>query len=371
VDLKNSQTIWNEQLNASEGELLKLRNALTLLLSNKLQQSISTQKRVVFAEYPTGNNEAYRLYLDARFNRNRSSVAEFKESIKTLEQAVALDPNYTLAYVALAENYNLIGTFLGQSPEYYQPKAKATLEKALALDDSLVEAHTLLAKIKMDYEHDWAGCEREFKRAIELNPNYELAHHWYGEVYLSAMGRLDESLTELEIARRLNPLSSGILTAIAWSYIGKHDYQKAIEACNQALNLNPDDTGIYEYRAKAFFKLAQYDEAIQDAQKGFQLDPTARYLATLAVFYALSGKENEARQILERLQTDKALGEVSKYDLAIVHGALDERDEAFRLFNEEVNSNSVDLLSIKIDPLIDNLRDDPRFAKLEQRFQFP
>lgn len=370
VDLRTLQVVWQDKLGAPKADLIKVRNALALLLANKLQEHSEGEKHLVFAEYPTGNNEAYKLYLKAKFDRRRSSVAEFKDLIALLEEAVALDNRYTLAYVALAENYNLLGTFLGQSPSLYQPRAKQALEKALALDDSLAEAHAMLAKIKMDYEHDWPGAEREFRRAIELNPNDEQAHHWYGEVYLSAMKRLDESISELEIAHRLNPLSSGILTGLAWSYIGKGQYQKALEECDRAFAANPDDVGIYEYRAKAFFKLGRFDEAIADARKCFELDKTARYAATLAVFYALSGRQSEARDLLRRLRTDKSIGEVSDYDLAIVHGALGERDDAFRLLNAEVNSNSVDLLSIQIDPLLDELRDDPRFAELERRFRF-
>jgi tetratricopeptide (TPR) repeat protein len=308
--------------------------------------------------------------LNAKFGSRRASVSEFRDLIATLEKATALDPRYTLAYVALAENYNLLGTFLGQAPAYNQAKAKQTLQRALSMDDSLSEAHGLLAKIKMDFDHDWTGSEREFRRAIELNPSNEQAHHWYGEVYLSAMKRLDESIAELETARRLNPLSSGILTGLAWSYIGKGEYLKAIEECNKAFEVNPDDTGIYEYRGKAYFKLSRFDEAIADAKKSLELDPTARYLATLAVFYAFAGRQSEARDAFRRMQADKTIGDVSNYDFAIVYGALGDRDEAFRRLNEEAKSKSVDLLSIRIDPLLDELRDDPRFIELEKKFDF-
>lgn len=371
IDLTSNQPIWQDKFNAPTGDLLKLRNALTLLVAGKLQEIVSAEKRLFLAEYPTANSQAYKLFLGGKYARKKSTVAEFKQNIKILETAVALDPNYSLAYIALAENYNLVGTFLGQSPDYYQPKAKATLEKAIALDNSLAEAHTLLAKIKMDYEHDWLGCEREFKRAIELNPNYAPAHHWYGEVYLSAMKRLDESIVELETAHRLDPLSSGIMTGIAWSYIGKGEYEKALEECNKAFTVNPEDVQIYEYRAKAFFKLGRFDEAIADAEKSYKLDPTARYLATLGVFYARADKPEKAAEILKELKTNPKFSDASKYDLAIVEGALGNRDEAFRLLNAEIGTTSVDLLSIRIDPLLDDLRDDARLAELERKFKFP
>jgi serine/threonine protein kinase/tetratricopeptide (TPR) repeat protein len=368
VDLNESRIIWAERLNAQNGELLKLRNALTLLLSNKLQGFTDSEKHLVFAEYPTANNEAYQLYLDAKFNDRKRTQEELKRRIKILEKAVSLDPNYTLAYIALAENYNRLGTFLGQSPEYYQPKAKATLEKALALDDSSSEAHTLLGKIKMDYEHDWTGCEQEFKRAIEINPNNELAHHWYGEVYLSAMDRLDESITELKISHRLDPLASNILTGLAWSYIGKGEYQKAIDICDRAQKLNPDDNDVYHYRAQALFKLNRFDEAVQQMDEAIKTDKeTSRYYALKAVFLVASGKKEEASQILFNLKTKP----VSKYSLAIVENALGNRDKAFDLLNQELKTNSVDLLSIKIDPLLDSLRNDLRFVELERKLNYP
>ena len=139
----------------------------------------------------------------------------------------------------------------------------------------------------MDYERDWAGCEREFRRAIEINPNNELAHHWYGEVYLSAMGRLDESFRELEISHRLNPLSSGILTGLAWSYIGKGDYQKAIELCDQAHQVNPEDNDVFHYRAQALFKLDRFDEAVEQMDEAIKNDSeTTRYYALKAIFFA-------------------------------------------------------------------------------------
>ena len=130
IDLNNSAVLWQEKLNIPNGDLLKLRNALTLLLSNKLQEADNSDKKLVFAEYPTANSEAYQLYLQAKFGRKETTVKEIKRLIQILEKAVALDPNYTLAQVALAENYNLLGTFLGQAPEYYQPKAKANARKS-------------------------------------------------------------------------------------------------------------------------------------------------------------------------------------------------------------------------------------------------
>ena len=182
------------------------------------------------------------------------------------------------------------------------------------------------------------------------------------------MNRLDESVAELEISRRLNPLSSGILTALAWTYIGKDEYQKAIDLCDLAFQVNPDDNDIYQYRAQAFFKLNRFDEAVQQMDEAIKADPEeTRYYALKAVFLASAGKIAEASKIRSELKNKS----VSKYSLAIVENALGNRDKAFELLNQELATKSVDLLSIKIDPLLDSLRDDSRFVELERKLKLP
>ena len=368
IDLTDERPLWTEKLSIPDGEPLKLRNALTLLLSNKLQESEDSAKKLVFAEYPTADNEAYRLYLEGKFGRREMTVGELKRLIGSLEQSVARDPDYTLALIALAENYNLLGTFMGQQPEYYQPKAEATLKRALALDESLSEAHTLLGKIEMDFHRDWAASEREFARAIEADPNNAQAHHWYGEVFLSAMGRLDESVAELETAHRLNPLSTGVLTGLAWAHIGKGDYGKAIELCDRAQTINPNDNDVYQYRAQALFKLDRFDEAVREMNEAIRRDPeTTRYYALKAVFLAAGGRREEAARFLAEIKTKPS----SRYSQAIVENALGNRDRAFELLNMELQTKSVDLLSIGIDPLLDTMRGDPRFRRIEKLMNLP
>lgn len=371
IGLNTGEIIWHETFAANPHDSLKLRDTLTVLLFTNLQNFLGGEKRLFMRKYSTASNEAYEAYLEGKYSRTRAGSEGLKNSIKLLKKAIELDPNYALAYVELANEYNLLGTFMGHSPEFYQPKAKETIKKALELDDSLAEAHTALAKIKMDYDHDWEGCEREFKRALEINPGYALAHHWYGEVYLSAMGRLDEAIDQLNIARALDPLSTGVITGLAWSYIGKREYGKALELCNQALALDSQDWSIYSYRAQTLLKLGRFDDAIRDAQKAFALEDDSNNLAVLGALYGYAGRSDDAREALTQLRTDSRYRGASKYALAIVHAALGERDEAFRLLNEEVSTLSVGLLSIQIDPLLDSIRDDARFSALVKRFNFP
>ena len=363
VNLNDGTIIWSEKLNAATNDLLKLRNALTQVIANEFQK-INGGNQLILTDYGTRRDDAFRAYLEGKYGADRSNSEGTQRSMKSLERAVALDSQYALAQSALADSYNLLGTWFEIKPDYYQPLAEKTLEKALAIDNNLAEAHTTLAKIKMDFHHDWAGTEREFLKAIEINPNNELAHHWYGEVFLSAMGRYDESLRELETAHRLNPLSSGILTALAWTYIGKKDYQKAIEFCDKATQLNPADDSAYSYKAMALMKLGRYGEATETVKKSSAAGETSE----LGVIYALDGRTTEAREMLKRMEKNP---DASPYNLAVIYGALGEKDRAFELLEKQLKTNSVDLLSIRLDPLLDSLRDDKRFAEIERKLRLP
>ena len=363
INLDSGAILWSEKLNANADDLLKVRNALTHIIANEFQK-ISGGNRLILTDYGTRSNEAFRAYLEGKYGKVRSNADDARRAAEYFERAVRLDPQYALAYVALADNYNLLGTWYGIKPDYYQPLAEKTLEKALLIDNNLAEAHTTLAKIKMDFHHDWAATEREFQKAIELNPNYALAHHWYGEVFLSAMGRYDESIRELETAHRLNPLSSGILTALAWTYLGKKDYKRAIELCDAALKINPSDDSVYSYKAMALMKLERYGEAIETAKKSSSDDESTE----LGVIYALSGRTAEAREVLKKMQKNP---DASPYSFAVIYGALGEKDRAFELLEKQLKTNSVDLLSIRLDPLLDSLRDDKRFGEIEKKLNLP
>jgi serine/threonine-protein kinase len=377
IDLLTGEVVWQDSFTVGRADLLQLREFTTGMLTTSLQGLLGEDKALTFDRHPTKNVEAYSCYLEGVYLAEKRGVDNLKRSVVLLERATKLDPNFALAYTSLGNSYNLLGTWLGQSPDFYEPKARSAIESALALDDSLAEAHTALAKIKMDYDRDWEGSERQFRRAIELSPGYALAHHWYGEVYLSAMGRLEESLAELQLARRLDPLSTGTITGIAWSYIGLRQYEKAIEACDEAEKIDSadptkQDASIYENRAKALMKLGRFAEAIDNIKRACEIDHTGNNCAKVGAIYGMSGDRDNAIAILRNMQSAPSrYGGVSSYDLAIIFAALGEKDRAFDLLNSEVDSVSVDLLSIKIDPMLDSLRDDPRFAKLERRYKFP
>lgn len=364
LETNSGAVLWQDSVSANDSDLLKLRDSLAVLLSTNLQSNFGGTKNLVVSESSTRSEAAYREYLAGRFAPDRNDLDGTKRAVTHLERAVALDTNFAQGFVALAEAYNLIGAWHGEKPEIYLPKAKTAVERALILDESSAEAHTILAKMKMDQEHDWAATEREFKRAVELNPNYALAHHWFGEVYLSAMGRFDESIRELETAHRLNPLSTGIITGLAHSYVGKREYEKAIAMCDEALRLNPSDDTAFSYKSMALMKLGRLEEAIETIRRA----STGADSGELAVYYALAGRAAEAHKILQKKQREP---DVSPYTFAVIYAALGEKDRAFELLEKQLKTSSVDLLSIRLDPFLDVLRDDARFAEIERKLNLP
>jgi eukaryotic-like serine/threonine-protein kinase len=369
VNTTDGSLLWQDNFEAPAGDSLRLRNALAAVISNNLQTRLETDKRLVLPDYQTGNEAAFQAYLAGKYSPVRTTAEGLRQTIPDLRRAIQLDPNYALARVTLADTYNLLGSWYGERPEVYLPLAKKTLESALRLDPNLSEAHTSLAKIKMDHDRDFAGAETAFRRAIELNPNNALAHHWYGEVFLSAMGRFDESLRELQIAHELNPTSSGVLTALAWTRIGMKDYENAVRECDRALALNPKDSGALSYKAMALMKLNRFEEAIAAARDSAENEGSS---VDLGVIYALAGRREEAEKILQNLENKKRTsGDVSDYDLAVIYGALGERHRAFDLLEREANSKSVDLLSIRVDPLLNSLRSDERFKTIERKLNLP
>ncbi len=377
LQTNSGEVLWRDSMQTVDSDLLELRNAITVLLSTNLQNYFGGEKKLILSEYSTRSEAAYRAYLEGKYRTKRNDAAGTKRAVQSLERAVALDANYTQAYIALAESYNLLGAWFGEKPGFYLPKAKQAVEKAIALEETSPEAHTILAKMEMDYERDWAETERQFLRAVELNPNYALARHWFGEVYLSAMGRFEESIRQLEIAHQLDPLSSGILTGLAWSYIGAKNYEKAVALCEKAIALNPERASGYAYLAMAQMKLGRFDEALANAKRADEIgeDPKNPKIddgePLLGVIYALSGNLAEAEKILAELKKEYAKGEMTAYYVAVVEGALGRRDRAFELLEKDFAKTSADLLSIRVDPMLDTLRGDARFLTLEKRLKLP
>ncbi|MDQ3256863.1 MAG: tetratricopeptide repeat protein, partial [Acidobacteriota bacterium] len=319
----------------------------------------------------TESNEAYQLYLRGRFYWNKRNAQSLKKSIEYFNQAVERDPNFALAYAGMADAYILLPFFSADSPLESYPKAKAAAQKAIEIDDSLAEAHTSLALTLLVYDWDLAGSNRGFRRAIELNPKYAVAHQWYGTHYLTVAERFDEAIAEGRQAEQLDPLSLIIKTDLGATYIFARQYDKAIEQLRQTIEMDQNFYMAHWRLGTAYGMKGSFQEAIAEYQKAIQLNDDPQVLALLGHAYAASGNREEGLRTLDQLKEISKQRYVSAYAFAIVYAGLGEKDQALQWLEQAYRNKDWMMARLKIDPLFDPLRSDPRFTKLIGRVGLP
>ena len=314
--------------------------------------------------------------MRGRYQANQSTASALEKSIDYFQQAIDHDPGYALAYAAMADAYvTLGGTWIYLSPSDSLPKAKSAAMKALELDDAVAEAHTALAYVLFYADFDWAGAEREFKRAIELNPNSALSHHRYSEC-LKTRQRFAESLTEAQKAQDLDPLSPDIVSQLGAVYFFARRYDEAIAQYQKALELNPNIAVIRGALATAYAMKHMYGEAFAEFDKISDQDKTVspenQFVASiLGSTYAVAGRRQDALEIARQLKELPSHGFVDFYMIATIYSGLNDKDEAFRLLERAYEQHSPDLQYLGIDPLHYGLRSDPRYADLLRRLGLP
>jgi TolB-like protein/Tfp pilus assembly protein PilF/class 3 adenylate cyclase len=320
------------------------------------------------------NTESHDLYLKGRFYWNKRTIDALKKSIDYFNQAIEKDPNYALAYTGLADCYTSLGFDFdaGLLPSREAiPKAKAAALKALEIDDGLAEAHTSLAFIKLNYEWDWSGAEREFKRAIELKPNHDNAHHWYSH-YLTAMGRTQESLAESKRALELDPVGLVINVHLGWHYFYARQYDQAIEQLQKTIEMDPNRGFTHWYLGMALEQQGQYPRAIAELQKGKELlAGNVGVEADLGHAYAVSGNREAAHRMMNQLKELSTRRYVSSYHIALIYAGLGEKDQAFQWLEKAYAERSDLLVYLKVEPRLDSLRSDARFEALVQKVVGP
>jgi TolB-like protein/Tfp pilus assembly protein PilF len=370
VDARTGDQIWGEQYNRRTADLVSLQSEIARDVSNKLRVKLSGADEQKLAKNYTANPEAYQLYLKGRFYWNKRAGEALKKSIEYFNQAIEKDPNYAQAYAGLADAYALMPVYSAGSPQEFLPKAKAAAMKALEIDDTLAEAHASLSLTRWSYDRNFAESCKELQRAIELSPNYATAHHWYGE-NLGDLGRFDEGLAELKRALDLDPLSLIINADLGEVYTFARQYDKAIEQLRKTIEM--DQSFYYaHWRLGVVYELKGFhQEAIAEYQKARALDSDPWVLALIGHADATSGKRDEALKIVDQLREISKQRYVSAYGFAIIYAQLGEKDEAFRWLEKSNQDRGNDLGRIKVDPLVDSLRSDPRFADLMRRVGLP
>ena len=366
VDVATENAIWSQQYNRQQSDLASLQNEIARDVSSKLKSSAETSK--VENSY-TANAEAYQLYLKGLFQWNKRTGESLKQSVEFFNQAIAKDPNYALAYSGLAQSYELFGSYSVALPQESMPKARAAAVRAIEIDDTLAEAHCALAIYLSTFSWNQPAAEREFRRAIELNPNYATAHQQFANFCLMAMGRFDESIAEGRRAEELDPLSPVISMDVGANLTRARRFDQAIAQFNRTLALDPNFYAARYALGIAYQAKGQYGEAIAEFRKALALDDDPWVKALLARSLAKAGQRDEATKILRELQAESAHRYVTSSGLAIVFAALGEKDKAFVWLEKDVAERSQRPPLFSVNPVFDDLRDDPRFKDLLHRIE--
>jgi len=366
VDARTGDQIWGEQYNRKTADLVSLQSDIARDVSNKLRMKLSGADEQKLAKHYTDNPEAYQLYLKGRFYWNQRTGEALKKSIEYFNQAIEKDPSYALAYAGLADAYSLLPGYSAGSPQESYPKAKAAARRAEELDETLAEAHTSLAALLIG-EWNLPESNREIQRAIALNPNYATAHHWYGCNNLLLMGRFDEAIAEGKRAQELDPLSLIINADLGYDYIYARQYEKAIEQLRKTIEMDQSFYYAHWQLGIAYEMKGSFPEAVAEYQKARQLNDNPALLAVLGHAYAASGKRDEALKMLNQLTEIAGQRYVSAYSWAIIYAGLGEKDQAFNWLDKGYQERLTKMAFLKIEPLFDNLRSDPRFDDLVRR----
>jgi serine/threonine protein kinase/tetratricopeptide (TPR) repeat protein len=366
IDVRNNRQIWGAQYNRKVADMLAIQEQISREISEKLSMRLSGEVEQRMTRRSTENSAAYQLYLQGRYYWNKRTLEGVQQSIDYFQQAIQKDARYALAHAGLADAYALLADLNVLPAREIIPKMEAAAAKALQLDDTLAEAHTSLAWAKF-HEFDWAGADKEFKRAIELNANYATAHAWYGE-YLMALGRFKEGQTEMERAGELDPLSPAINLALGYRLYYAHQYQQAIDQCQKTLAMDPEYVMAHVFLGRSYQQMNRYAEAIAEFRKALELSGgDSNELAALGQALAASHQEAEARKILAELTMRSQQTYVQPMWLAVIHLALGEKDQAFDGMQKAYEDRSAWLVYLKVDPFFDAVRSDPRFVALLQR----
>ena len=338
-------------------------------ITRSVVEALKIKLAVALPAHKQPNTEGYDLYLKGRYFLNRKTQVDAQRATDYFQQALAKDPNDAMAYAGLADSYSSLVFPLGAvAPREVMPKAKEAALRALAIDNALGEAHASLAYITFFYDWDWAAAEREFKRALELNPNNADTHHWYSH-FLMGQGRVEESLTQSKRALELSPFDMLFNVHLGWHNLYARQYDQALEQIEKAIEMDENFAQAYPWRGLILEQQGKYAEAIAAFQKAINLFPGGSSVAKaeLAHAYAVSGDREAAQKIIAELQELAKTKYVSSFQIAAIYAGLGEKDEVFAWLEKAFAERSDGLVNLNAEQRFDNLRSDPRFTDLARR----
>ena len=364
VSVEDGRAFWTYQCDENCTDIFAVQDSISEKIAGALALKLTGEERILLAKRYTQNMEAYQLYIRGRFFWNKRTGEGLKKAIDYFQQAIERDPNYALAYAGLADSYNVLMSLGLIPPQDAYAKVEAAATEALKIDDTLAEAHASLAWLRFE-KWDWPGAEKAFKRAIELNPNYATAHQWYAE-YLTARGRFDEAIAEIRRAQQIEPASLIINAILAQTYWFAGQYDEAIEQCRRTLEMDPNFELTHEYLGRAYTQKGMYEEAIAEFKKETQLGAQGTW-AEMGITYARSGNRGKALKALGELDALSKRMYFSPYLVAGIYAGLGEKEQAFKWLQRSYDGHEVWLTWLKVDPVLDSLRSDPRFQDLLRR----
>jgi TolB-like protein/DNA-binding winged helix-turn-helix (wHTH) protein/Flp pilus assembly protein TadD len=368
IQVKDQSHLWARQYDRDLGHLLELQAEIAREVANEIEFSLNGQRPVEAARQAPGTQsyEAYDLYLKGRYFWNKRTGEGFRQAADYFQQAIDKDPNYGRAYAGLADTFGLMSTWYWGPQNELMPKARAAALRALELDEHLAEAHASLALIKENYDYDWLGAEKEFRRAIQLDPQYATAHQWYAES-LSWQGRFDEAFAESERARQLDPLSPIIASDHATILYYSRQYENALQQCRSVLELDPNFEHARDLMIGSLTQLGRYDEAIGLINRPPESDENPWSWAKKANVYGRSGQTEEARRALVKAEQFSDSGPARGLILLIAYSGTGQKDRVIELLQKAYAEHSSAVVPIKVDPMYDPFRSDPRFEDLLRR----
>jgi serine/threonine-protein kinase len=367
VDARTGNQIWGEQYNRKSADLVSLQSEIARDVSNKLKTKLSGADEQKLAKNYTANPEAYKLYLRGRFHSNKRTPRDLQKAVEYFQQAVALDPNYALAYAGLADAYTLSAAFGSVLPREGMPKAKDAALRAISLDDRLAEPHTALGHTAEYFDYDLTQAEHHFKRAIELNPNYSTAHEYYGTL-LSNLGRHEEAETEFRRALELEPLSLGTNRMYGEMLFFARRYDEAIAQLKKTIELDDSFASAHRSLGRVYLVTKNHAGHVEEWARHYEIIGEPQIAALMRESFAKGGWKGYLQAMTGEKRPTKYF---FPFYVAIYYAELGDKGKAFAELDKTFEERLYYIAWLKTDPCLDPLRDDPRFQDLLRRAGFP
>lgn len=369
IRVSDGQPLWADTFDETFTNIFEVQDSISQEVARRLVVQLTGEEQRQLAKRYTDNAEAYQLYLKGRFFWNKFNEDGLNKAIDNFKQAIAIDPNYALAYTGLSVSYNVQGALGVVPPAQTWTDARWTAEKAVALDDSLAEAHSALGGVKLLYEWDWPAAERELKRALELNPNYAEAHELLGYYYW-VTGQLETAFAELRRAQELAPATTIITLDVAQAFYYQGRYDECLEMSAKARELDPDFLPSLFLTGQAYERKGMYAKVITECEsaiKKYGRQPPI--LAALGFAYGASGKRREAEAIVNEMESSWRRHYFSPVNIALVYTALGNKDRAFFWLAKGVEASDPQMIWLRTEPQFESIHADPRFHALFQRME--